>query len=36
MTVSDDSDTHIGFKTEANPDVNGTLTQTIIVNGMAD
>src|SRR6202790_5414941 len=31
------SDTHIGFNKEANPDVNGTLTQTIdIVNGMAD
>jgi 3',5'-cyclic AMP phosphodiesterase CpdA len=30
------SDTHIGFNKEANPDVNGTLTQTIdIVNGMA-
>jgi 3',5'-cyclic AMP phosphodiesterase CpdA len=29
------SDTHIGFNKEANPDVNGTLTQTIdIVNGM--
>ena len=31
------SDTHIGFNKEANPDVNGTLTQTIdIVNGMSD
>jgi 3',5'-cyclic AMP phosphodiesterase CpdA len=31
------SDTHIGFNKDANPDVNGTLTQTIdIVNGMAD
>src|SRR5882724_6583699 len=31
------SDTHIGFNKEANPDVRGTLTQTIdIVNGMAD
>ena len=31
------SDTHIGFKKDANPDVNGTLTQTIdIVNGMAE
>jgi 3',5'-cyclic AMP phosphodiesterase CpdA len=31
------SDTHIGFNKEANPDVSGTLTQTIdIVNGMAD
>src|SRR5579859_1072506 len=31
------SDTHIGFNKEANPDVNGTLNQTIdIVNGMAD
>src|ERR1700680_3990123 len=31
------SDTHIGFNKEANPDVAGTLTQTIdIVNGMAD
>jgi len=30
------SDTHIGFNKEANPDVGGTLTQTIdIVNGMA-
>src|ERR1700722_18945698 len=30
------SDTHIGFNKEANPDVNGTLTQTIdIVNAMA-
>ena len=29
------SDTHIGFNKEANPDVNGTLTQTIeLVNGM--
>jgi 3',5'-cyclic AMP phosphodiesterase CpdA len=29
------SDTHIGFNKEANPDVSGTLTQTIdIVNGM--
>src|ERR1700735_4767202 len=29
------SDTHIGFNKEANPDVAGTLTQTIdIVNGM--
>src|ERR1700737_2536413 len=31
------SDTHIGFNKEANPDVNGTLTQTIdIVNGMVE
>jgi 3',5'-cyclic AMP phosphodiesterase CpdA len=31
------SDTHIGFNKEANPDVSGTLTQTIdIVNGMSD
>src|SRR5208282_4697619 len=31
------SDTHIGFNKEANPDVNGTLTQTIdIVNGMQE
>ena len=31
------SDTHIGFNKDANPDVNGTLTQTIdIVNGMSD
>jgi len=31
------SDTHIGFNKEANPDVNGTLTQTIdLVNGMYD
>jgi 3',5'-cyclic AMP phosphodiesterase CpdA len=31
------SDSHIGFNKEANPDVNGTLTQTIdIVNGMSD
>jgi 3',5'-cyclic AMP phosphodiesterase CpdA len=31
------SDTHIGFNKEANPDVAGTLTQTIdIVNGMRD
>jgi 3',5'-cyclic AMP phosphodiesterase CpdA len=31
------SDTHIGFNKDANPDVNGTLTQTIdIVNGMTD
>jgi 3',5'-cyclic AMP phosphodiesterase CpdA len=31
------SDSHIGFNKDANPDVNGTLTQTIdIVNGMAD
>ncbi len=30
------SDTHIGFNKEANPDVNGTLNQTIdLVNGMA-
>src|SRR3984957_13658381 len=30
------SDTHIGFNKEANPDVSGTLTQTIdIVNGMS-
>jgi 3',5'-cyclic AMP phosphodiesterase CpdA len=30
------SDTHIGFNKEANPNVNGTLTQTIdIVNGMS-
>jgi 3',5'-cyclic AMP phosphodiesterase CpdA len=31
------SDTHIGFNKEANPDVSGTLTQTIdVVNGMAE
>ncbi len=31
------SDTHIGFNKEANPDVAGTLNQTIeLVNGMAD
>ena len=31
------SDTHIGFNKEANPDVNGTLTETIdLVNGMSD
>jgi 3',5'-cyclic AMP phosphodiesterase CpdA len=31
------SDTHIGFNKDANPDVNGTLTQTIdIVNGMTE
>ena len=31
------SDTHIGFNKDANPDVAGTLTQTIdIVNGMSD
>ena len=31
------SDTHIGFNKEANPDVSGTLTQTIdIVNAMAE
>jgi 3',5'-cyclic AMP phosphodiesterase CpdA len=31
------SDTHIGFNKDANPNVNGTLTQTIdIVNGMED
>jgi 3',5'-cyclic AMP phosphodiesterase CpdA len=31
------SDTHIGFNKEANPDVAGTLTETIdIVNGMSD
>jgi 3',5'-cyclic AMP phosphodiesterase CpdA len=31
------SDTHIGFNKEANPDVSGTLTQTIdVVNGMSD
>jgi 3',5'-cyclic AMP phosphodiesterase CpdA len=31
------SDTHIGFNKEANPDVNGTLAQTIdLVNGMSD
>ena len=31
------SDTHIGFNKDANPDVNGTLTQSIdIVNGMAE
>jgi Calcineurin-like phosphoesterase len=31
------SDTHIGFNKDANPDVNGTLTQTIdIVNAMAE
>src|SRR6202023_3947097 len=30
------SDTHIGFNKDANPDVNGTLSQTIdIVNGMS-
>src|ERR1017187_8111542 len=30
------SDTHIGFNKEANPDVSGTLTQTIaLVNGMS-
>src|ERR1700730_3931716 len=30
------SDTHIGFNKDANPDVNGTLTETIeLVNGMA-
>src|ERR1700680_1732759 len=30
------SDTHIGFNKDANPDVNGTLTQAIdIVNGMS-
>ncbi len=31
------SDTHIGFNKDANPDVNGTLTQAIdMVNGMAE
>jgi 3',5'-cyclic AMP phosphodiesterase CpdA len=31
------SDTHIGFNKDANPDVNGTLTQSIdLVNGMAE
>lgn len=31
------SDSHIGFNKDANPDVNGTLTQTInLVNGMAE
>jgi 3',5'-cyclic AMP phosphodiesterase CpdA len=31
------SDTHIGFNKDANPDVAGTLTQTIdVVNGMSD
>ncbi|MFI4888912.1 MAG: metallophosphoesterase family protein [Steroidobacterales bacterium] len=31
------SDTHIGFRKDANPDVNGTLTQSIdIVNGMSE
>src|ERR1700723_861479 len=31
------SDTHIGFNKEANPDVNGTLTQTIaLVNAMPE
>jgi 3',5'-cyclic AMP phosphodiesterase CpdA len=31
------SDTHIGFNKDANPDVNGTLTQTIaLVNAMAE
>src|SRR5271165_3923840 len=31
------SDTHIGFRKDANPDVNGTLTQTIdIVNAMSE
>src|SRR5882757_4407966 len=31
------SDTHIGFNKEANPDVNGTLAQTIdLVNGMSE
>jgi 3',5'-cyclic AMP phosphodiesterase CpdA len=31
------SDTHIGFNKDANPDVNGTLTQSIdIVNGMSE
>src|SRR5271155_1277702 len=31
------SDTHIGFNKDANPDVTGTLTQTIdLVNGMAE
>src|ERR1700757_1276747 len=31
------SDTHIGFNKDANPDVNGTLTQTVdLVNGMAE
>jgi hypothetical protein len=31
------SDTHIGFNKDANPDVNGTLTQTIdLVNGMPE
>jgi 3',5'-cyclic AMP phosphodiesterase CpdA len=31
------SDTHIGFNKDANPDVNGTLTETIeLVNGMSE
>jgi 3',5'-cyclic AMP phosphodiesterase CpdA len=31
------SDTHIGFNKDANPDVNGTLTQSIdLVNGMSE
>ncbi len=31
------SDTHTGFNKDANPDVNGTLTQTIdLVNGMSE
>src|ERR1700688_3401136 len=31
------SDTHIGFNKDANPDVNGTLTQSIdLVNGMTE
>src|SRR3984957_3945745 len=31
------SDTHIGFNKDANPDVNGTLSQTIdTVNGMSE
>src|SRR3981189_1784685 len=31
------SDTHIGFNKEANPDVNGTLSQTIqLLNGMPE
>jgi len=31
------SDTHIGFNKDANPDVNGTLTQTIgLVNGLSE
>src|ERR1700721_2194648 len=31
------SDTHIGFNKDANPDVNGTLNQTIdLVNGLSE